>query len=302
MYIDKILTEFEELGYSYLELPSDIYLNLIELPKIYYNLSIQNRFENIASKKDGILGYTPSESELEIIPIKDFKGNKKRGYSSFDFLSENSNILGSNRLFNSNKWISEHFKQIANNSYDLIQNISSNLSNKVLMKLEISESDVFKNNDTLSLMRLLLYKSRSIEYISKEHTDYEFISFIISKEEGLEIKDKNKEWIKVPLKQNTALLLVGDMLEAISNGKYKSTMHRVKNANIDRTSTIFFQGLPLDYKVQYKNESINLDNTFGGHILPLLLSGALHLQDNKEEIAQELNIEMTYSNPFKTDK
>lgn len=302
MNIDSILNDFENKGYSYLELPQNLFSDLVLLPQIYYSLNIQERNKNIVTINDGILGFTPSEKELESFPFENFKGNKNRGYSSFDFLSDNSSILGTNRLFKSNKWHSNEFREFANHLYHSIQLISEKLCMQILQKLEILKNDIFSRNDTLSIMRLLLYKSRRIEYISKEHTDYEFISFIISEEEGLEIKDKNKEWIKVPLRQNTALLLVGDMLEAISNGKYKSSMHRVKNANIDRTSTIFFQGLPLDYRVQYKTEIINLDNTFGGHILPLLLSGALHLQDNKEEIAKELNIEMTYSNPFKAYK
>lgn len=73
------------------------------------------------------------------------------------------------------------------------------------------------------------------------------------------------------------------MLEVLSNGKFQSTMHRVRSSKIDRISIVFFQVLPLDYKVQYKTNHIFLDDTFRGHILPLILSGSFHPDNIKKK-------------------
>lgn len=65
-----------------------------------------------------------------------------------------------------------------------------------------------------------------------EHTDYGLLSFVcIDNTGGLQIKTLDGKWMDVPLPEagkHNMVINIGDMLQKISNGKYRSTPHRVK--------------------------------------------------------------------------
>ena len=81
------------------------------------------------------------------------------------------------------------------------------------------------------------------------HTDYGTISLIFENDpelEGLELKTNDGEWIKSAPKDDSFLVIAGDMLEIWSNGLFPATIHKVvipqdaDKANKDRHSFIFF--------------------------------------------------------------
>lgn len=65
---------------------------------------------------------------------------------------------------------------------------------------------------------------------------------------GLEILNKNAEWIPAPPMEDTFVVNVGDWLQRVSNGRFVSTVHRVKKLIGDepRYSIPFFFGLDYD--------------------------------------------------------
>ena len=65
---------------------------------------------------------------------------------------------------------------------------------------------------------------------------------------GLEILNKNAEWIPAPPMEDTFVVNVGDWLQRVSNGRFVSTVHRVKKLTGDkpRYSMPFFFGLDYD--------------------------------------------------------
>ena len=65
---------------------------------------------------------------------------------------------------------------------------------------------------------------------------------------GLEILNKNAEWIPAPPIEDTFVVNVGDWLQRVSNGRFVSTVHRVKKLTGDkpRYSMPFFFGLDYD--------------------------------------------------------
>lgn len=62
-----------------------------------------------------------------------------------------------------------------------------------------------------------------------EHTDYGFLT-ILKQDDcgGLEVKTKDG-WIEAPPIPNSFVCNIGDMLDRISGGQYRSTLHRVRN-------------------------------------------------------------------------
>uniref|UniRef100_R7W6M9 Protein SRG1 n=1 Tax=Aegilops tauschii TaxID=37682 RepID=R7W6M9_AEGTA len=76
----------------------------------------------------------------------------------------------------------------------------------------------------------------------KPHTDATVITvvFIDDSVSGLQVQ-KNGVWYKVPIVPNALLVNTGDVMEILSNGFFKSPVHRaVTNAEEDRVSLVMF--------------------------------------------------------------
>ena len=57
---------------------------------------------------------------------------------------------------------------------------------------------------------------------------------------GLEIRQEGSGWLHVPCRPNSLVMNIGDLLSAMSGGKFKATVHRVIDTRVDRFSVPFF--------------------------------------------------------------
>ncbi|KAL6991448.1 Gibberellin 2-beta-dioxygenase [Sarracenia purpurea var. burkii] len=86
-----------------------------------------------------------------------------------------------------------------------------------------------------------------------EHTDPQIMSAVRSNNTtGLQISLKDGTWVSVPPDQNSFFINVGDSLQVITNGRFRSVRHRVLLADSQksRVSMIFFGGPPLSEKIE----------------------------------------------------
>jgi isopenicillin N synthase-like dioxygenase len=74
-----------------------------------------------------------------------------------------------------------------------------------------------------------------------EHTDYGLLTILLQDDVGgLEVKSKSG-WVSAPPLPDTFVCNIGDMLDRMTRGVYRSTPHRVRNASgRDRMSFPFF--------------------------------------------------------------
>lgn len=64
-----------------------------------------------------------------------------------------------------------------------------------------------------------------------EHTDYGLLTILLQDDKGgLQVKSQGK-WINVPPVPGTFICNIGDMLDRITGGYYRSTLHRVLNSS-----------------------------------------------------------------------
>ncbi len=77
----------------------------------------------------------------------------------------------------------------------------------------------------------------------REHTDYGLLTILAQDGTGgLEVHAPDRaSWIEVPPDPDVLVVNLGDMLERMTKGLYRSTPHRVRNnSGVGRLSFLFF--------------------------------------------------------------
>ncbi|KAM3395906.1 gibberellin 2-beta-dioxygenase 1 [Capsicum galapagoense] len=123
-----------------------------------------------------------------------------------------------------------------------------NVFSKLLMD---EESDsVFRVNHYASCSEIDEFNGNNVIGFG-EHTDPQIISVLRSNNtSGLQILLKDGDWMSVPPDENSFFVNVGDSLQVMTNGRFKSVKHRVlANSVKSRLSMIYFGGPPLSEKI-----------------------------------------------------
>ncbi|KAK4489367.1 hypothetical protein RD792_005186 [Penstemon davidsonii] len=94
------------------------------------------------------------------------------------------------------------------------------------------------------------------------HTDYCCLTILLQDSPGLQILDSDgKSWKLVPFIKSALQVHVGDQLEVLSNGRYKSLVHRVTvNSEKARFSVASLHCLGLDVKMSIAKELLDKEN------------------------------------------
>ncbi|KAL3821325.1 hypothetical protein ACJIZ3_007230 [Penstemon smallii] len=155
----------------------------------------------------------------------------------------------------------ENFRCIVNDYVSAVRTMACEILEMLADELKIQQRNCFskllKDEQSDSVFRLNHYPPCPEFQESKnligfgEHTDPQIISVLRSNNtSGLQISLKDGNWISIPPDQKSFFINVGDSLQVMTNGRFKSVKHRVvANSSKSRLSMIYFGGPPLSEKI-----------------------------------------------------
>ncbi len=149
-----------------------------------------------------------------------------------------------------NQWLADlaGFRETVVEYFEKLEDLSLKLMPLFATALDLPAeyfTPFFPKYETIAFQRLSHYPSDPLEdgqYNSSPHTDGSFLTLLATTDvPGLEIKPKEKDWIRAPSWPGAFLVNSGDVLTRWSNGRVLSTPHRVRNlSGRDRYSIPFF--------------------------------------------------------------
>ena len=154
------------------------------------------------------------------------------------------------------------FRETVGEYLHLMTELGQVIMRGIALSLQLP-SDYFQQRflkDPLILFRIFHYPAPSTEqrrqqlWGAGEHTDYGVLTILKQDEVGgLQIKSQHK-WIDAPYQPDTFICNIGDMLDRLTAGYYRSTPHRVLNKT-DQGRLSF----PFFFDPNYHSEVAALD-------------------------------------------
>lgn len=147
------------------------------------------------------------------------------------------------------------FQAQMNTYYEALSDLELRMMRCLALSLDLAE-DYFDEMyvEPMSVLRLLHYPPSTAATHGNQpgagaHTDWGMLTFLLQDSiGGLEVRAPDGRWIPAPPTPDTFVVNIGDMITRMTNGMYRSTMHRVKvnTSERDRYSVVFF-GEPDHY-------------------------------------------------------
>ncbi|KAL5989942.1 Gibberellin 2-beta-dioxygenase [Asimina triloba] len=157
----------------------------------------------------------------------------------------------------------ENFFSAANDYIKAVRRLSCVVLELIAEGLKIRTRDVFSkllmDGESDSVFRINHYPPCPDELEASgcnltgfgEHTDPQIVSILRSNNtSGLQISLKDGSWISVPPDPTSFFVIVGDSLQVMTNGRFRSVRHRVlTNSRKSRVSMIFFGAPAIEDRI-----------------------------------------------------
>jgi len=265
-FAQKLGHSFEEYGFAIIAdhgIPDELIQRAEEKAKAFFALPEDVKRKYLIPGGGGARGYTP-------FGIETAKGLKAHDLKEFWHVGRD---LPQGHKFRDhmpdNLWPSEipDFKNTFQELFATFDAAGLKVLKAIARYLKIDEN-YFEDavRDGNSVMRALHYppqREPTGEHIrAGAHEDINAITLLLGAEEaGLELLTKDGRWIPVSPKPGELVINIGDMLQRLTNGKLRSTTHRVVNPTPDRASKArysmpFFLHFRSDFLIDPLKETI----------------------------------------------
>lgn len=191
----------------------------------------------------------------------DYADEINRNYEAFDLgldlPSDDPDFLSGNLILGPNVWPDlTGFKETVSRYFAEISSLGRLVCSALELHLGLPRGAITDHmSKPISQLRLLHYvrENEATDHKSINmgaHTDYECLTLLHTRNEGLQVMTQEDRWIDVPVDHSVYVVNIGDMLEAWSNGLLRSTPHRVLNRSRERFSMPYFVAANHDTEIR----------------------------------------------------
>ncbi|NGX59306.1 MAG: 2-oxoglutarate-dependent ethylene/succinate-forming enzyme [Chlamydiae bacterium] len=241
-FITELYEAFQDVGFVAVintgvdqQVLDDAYAALEE----FYHHPFDEKMESFDHEKAGERGYTPGESA---------KGQEEKDFKEFYSIGREVDPLRQERLgLWENVWPeSEDFQEALTTLYQTLEDYKVQFEQVIARAIGVEENFFTKmTSEGDILLRAIHYPANPLEnqLWAAEHTDINLFTILPrATAKGLQVQNKQGEWIKVKVPEDAFIINAGDMLENITNGEFHSGLHRVVAANdgYERYSVVYF--------------------------------------------------------------
>lgn len=248
----------------------------------------------------------------------DYPDEANRSYEAFDLgldlPDDDPDYLSGNRVLGPNVWPElPGFQKTVADYYSRISALGRVLCTALETHLKLPAGAMTDQmSKPISQLRLLHYvrQAATKEHTSVNmgaHTDYECLTLLHTRNKGLQVMTKEDHWIDVPIDPDVFIVNIGDMLEAWSNGAFRSTPHRVLNLSPERFSLPYFVAANHDTLIKPFPQLVQADakpryDPFlaGEHLERMLVRDFPYLRNNTpaDKLKLSGDVPTSIQNPF----
>ncbi|MFB0613731.1 isopenicillin N synthase family dioxygenase [Aurantiacibacter poecillastricola] len=269
---DELGRSFAEYGFAIVRdhtIGQDLIDRADALARQFFALPAETKREYHIEGGGGARGYTPFGTEI----AKDAEVHDLKEFWHVGRSLPESHPLS--RYMSPNVWPAEipEFRETFEELFGEFEKTGSLVLSAVALHLGL-DADWFEPSieDGNSVMRLLHYPPLPADVPpgavrAAAHGDINTITLLLGAEEaGLELLDRKGRWIPVSPPPGALAVNVGDMLDRLTNGKLRSTTHRVVNpageaASRSRYSMPFFLHFRPDFLIEPLDQCIEPGET-----------------------------------------
>ena len=233
-FIQEIGKAYEEIGFVALKghfLNDELSSSLYNEVKAFFDLTNEVKTKYEIKGLAGQRGYTSFGKES----AKDKKEGDLKEFWHFGQEVENGEVLTEKYPKNVEVTENKNFNKIGMQTYRQLEKTAIYVLRALALYIGLDEFyfDKYVINGN-SILRPIHYPPIQSEpkgaVRAAEHGDINLITLLMgASAAGLEIKNKQNEWIGVTALPNQLVINAGDMLQRLTNNKLRSTIHRVVN-------------------------------------------------------------------------
>jgi len=256
-------------------------------------------------------GYVPFEENGSDFPRKI---NFNEAWDmSFEAPADHPDHLAGWRMTGPNVWPDlPGWRETVSGYYDAVFGLGMRVLDCLALELGVPVEELTRHiTCPTSQLRLLRYvpndlpKSADVVGIAP-HSDFECFTILLQGGPGLQVMNADDVWIEAPPIPGCFIVNIGDIFEAWSGGRFKSTQHRVVNLGHERFSCPLFFGLDYHAVVQPLErfrtpEALERYPPFkaGEHLMGMTIPSFRYMADAKSKGVLTPDYEAPEENPFR---
>ncbi len=242
LFVQKLGNAYEEVGFVAVKnhgIPQSLIDDLYKYVKTFFSLPINGKTAYQQAELAGQRGYTSFGQEH----AKGFDAPDLKEFFQYGQTVEGENMPVEDYPPNISV---DEVPQLSPTLYQAFRHFEKSgkaLLSAIALYLGLGEHyfDQYVHNGN-SIIRCIHYPPITQEPKSairaEQHEDINLITLLVgASADGLQVMNKNNEWVSATSEPDQIVVNVGDMLQRLTNNKLKSTTHRVVNPPRDKWDT-----------------------------------------------------------------